>query len=226
MNILVIEDEPVVQTLIKKVLEKHDCKPTLAQTVAEGQKAVGKDKYDALILDLGLPDGDGFELCKLLRNQGLITPILILSGENNTNVKIKCLNAGADDYLTKPFDAGELVARLNAVTRRSSPASKNGIIKGGELVVNKVKRTCTINDVDVKLTNNELDLLAYLMELDGTVASQYKIQEDLWDIDYYTPSNFINVYISYLRKKIGEHTDHQYIKTIRNQGFVFTPPSD
>ncbi|HLR76266.1 MAG TPA: response regulator transcription factor [Balneolaceae bacterium] len=230
MRVLVIEDESVIQTLIKSILQKNDHTAISAGTATKGQKLAEEEELDAIILDLGLPDGDGFELCELLRSKQITIPILILSGKDSADVKVQCLNAGADDYLTKPFNANELIARINAITRRtvsSAPApTANGIITGGELTINKIKRTCTIRDADIPLTNNELDLLAYLMEKKGSVVSQYKIQEDLWDIDYYTPSNFINVYISYIRKKLKKHTDHKYIKTIRNKGFVFNTPTD
>ncbi len=226
MRILVIEDEPAVQTLIKTILEKQSYEPVVAGTVAAAQEMVAEDQYDAIILDLGLPDGDGFELCQNLREQYITTPVLILSGEQDTDVKVKCLNTGADDYVTKPFETSELIARLNAITRRNANLIGDGVICSGELTINKIERTCTINGSEVKLTNNEMDLLAYLMEREGNIISRYKLSEDLWNINHHTPSNFINVYISYLRKKIGRHSDHKYIKTIRNKGFVFNTPEE
>lgn len=225
MHILVIEDEPAVQTLIKSILKKQDYETTLAETAETALESVHQNESDAIIMDLGLPDGDGFDLCKTFRDQNISSPILILSGENDTETKVKCLNAGADDFITKPFDSSELIARLNAITRRTAPVTGEGIINGGELILNKIERTLHVNGNDVKLTNNEFDLLGYLMENEGEIRSRYQIHEDLWDIDFYIHTNFVNVYISYLRKKIREFSDHKYIKTIRNEGFVFNPPA-
>ena len=223
MNVLIIEDEPSVQIIIKKILEQQEHKPLAVGTAAEATKAVRKNNLDTILLDLGLPDGDGFDLCQSFRKDNITTPIVILTAEESIDMKVKCLDAGADDYITKPFDSTELIARINAVTRRTV-SNQQSVIASGEFVVDKINRSFTINGTDVKLTNNELDLLAYLMEREGTVISHYKLQEDLWDIDHYTPSNFIHVYLSYLRKKIREHSNHRYIKTIRNKGFVFNPP--
>lgn len=224
MQILVIEDDPAVQTLIKAILEKQNHDVAITGTVASAKEEADKGNSDTVILDLGLPDGDGFELCQDFREQGISAPILILSGESDTDVKVKCLNAGADDYVTKPFEGSELIARLNAIARRSSSDNGSSIVTGGELIVNKINRTCAIDGNVVQLTNNELDLLVYLMEREGTIISPYKLQEDIWDINHHTPSNFINVYISYLRKKIRKHSEHKYIKTVRSEGFVFTDP--
>lgn len=225
MDILVVEDEPAVQVLIKRMLEEHDYEPILADSLASAHEKLDEANPNVIILDLYLPDGNGFELCEKLREQNIKTPILVLSGESDTDVKVKCINAGVDDYLTKPFEQSELVARINALIRRSKPSENQGYITRGGLTVNKVERTCTINDNEVRLTNNEMDLLAYLMKREGEIVSRYTLSKDLWNIDYHTPSNFVNVYISYLRKKIREHSSHEYIKTIRNKGFVFVTPN-
>ncbi len=225
MEVLIIEDEPAVQTLIKAILEKQGHNAAVANTAASARETLEEENFNSIILDLGLPDGDGFDLCKDIRENNVTTPILILSGESKTDVKIKCLNAGADDYVTKPFDSSELVARLNAVARRSNNVKDDGILSCGELKVNKIDRTLTVNDVDMKLTNNELDLLWYLMEREGRVVERDEISKNLWRIDFVTPSNFINVYISYLRKKISKYSENKYIQTIHSVGFRLADPN-
>ncbi len=221
MKVLIVEDEGTIQTLIKALVEKNGHTASAANTVASAQEILDKERFNAIILDLGLPDGNGFDLCKSAREKDITAPILILSGESDTDVKIKCLNAGADDYLTKPFDSSELIARLDAVTRRSTGRGNKSVISSGGLKLNKINRVLTVNGEDIRLTNNELDLLSYLMEREGTVISQDEISKNIWGIDFHTPSNFVNVYISYLRKKIREHSNHEYIKTIRSEGFIF-----
>lgn len=224
MQILVVEDEPTVQTLISATLEKQNYKPILTNSLASARE-VDQEEIDAAVVDLGLPDGNGFDLCKELRKDQVTIPILVLSGTKDANIKVQCLNAGVDDYITKPFDPSELVARINAISRRWAAAEGNVVITGGELTLNKIERSFRIKNNNVPLTNNEINLLAYLMEREGEIVSRDKISADLWNIDFQTPSNFVNVYISYLRKKIREHASHEYIKTIRNEGFVFVPPN-
>ncbi len=226
MKILVIEDDPTVQTLIKIVLEKkkHDVK--LAQTAKDGQKLALSNSHDMIILDLGLPDGDGYEICKRMRDDNLTTPILVLSAEQETNVKVKCLQIGADDYLTKPFDTSELTARIDAISRRTNGQSNKETLQCGELYVDIISRTFKVNGNEVDLTNNEFNLLVYLLKKKNKTVSQEEIAENVWDIHFDTQTNYINVYISYLRKKIREHSEETYIETIRKKGFVIRCPEE
>ena len=220
MQILVIEDDPTVQTLIKIVLEKNDHQVKLANTAKKGRELALEEDHNMIIMDLGLPDGDGFDLCKEIRGENLSTPILVLSAEQETDVKVKCLKAGADDYLTKPFDTSELTARIDAITRRSKGTNSKEILACGELQVNLMTREFTVNGTEVELTNNEFNLLVYLLKRKNETVSQDEIAQNVWDIHFDTQTNYINVYISYLRKKIRAHADHDYIDTIRKKGFV------
>lgn len=220
MNVLVIEDDPSVRTLVRAVLENNGSDVAQADTAKEGEeKATGED-YDIIILDLGLPDGDGYELAGSIRDQNITTPILILSAEHETDVKIKCLKVGADDYLTKPFNTEELLARIEAITRRSSDGGTEQILECGDLEVKLLEREFTVKDKRVDLTNNEFNLLVYLMKNKNKIITQEEIAENVWDIHFDTQTNYINVYISYLRKKIRDHTDVDYIETVRKKGFV------
>ena len=220
MNILVVEDDPSVRTLVKAVLEHNGNTVSTEDTVATGEKAAVEGNFDMIILDLGLPDGDGYELCKHIRDKNVITPVLILSGAQEADVKVKCLRVGADDYLTKPFNTEELIARLEAIQRRTE-ASGDQVLSCGELKVDLLKREFMINSEKVQLTNNEFNLLVYCIKNKNKVITQEELAEKVWDIHFDTQTNYINVYISYLRKKIREHTETDYIETIRKKGFTF-----
>lgn len=220
MNVLVIEDDPSVRTLVRAVLEKNEFNVDIAETAASGEEHATQNAYDIIILDLGLPDGDGFDLCKTIRDQEITTPVLILSAEQETDIKIKCLRVGADDYITKPFDTGELLARMEAISRRSSDVNGEGVLHCGELEVRMLEREFRVNDHKVELTNNEFNLLVYLLKKKNQIVTQEEIAENVWDIHFDTQTNYINVYISYLRKKIRAHSEDEYIDTVRKKGFI------
>ncbi len=220
MRILVIEDDLAVRTLIKVVLEHNGHDVTSVGTAKEGKEAALTNEHDVIILDLGLPDGNGFDVCNYIRENGLVTPILVLSGEKDIDIKVKLLNAGGDDYITKPFDNGELLARIAAITRRSH-ASQSQELVCEELKINLIDRNCTVNGNPIQLTNNEFDLLVYFMNNRNEILSQEEIASKVWGIEFDTQTNYINVYISYIRKKIGEFTERSFIETVRGKGFIF-----
>lgn len=220
MDALVIEDDASVLTLVRTVLEKNESTVQQAQTAAEGEDLAFNNEFDIIILDLGLPDGDGFEICKKIRDHEITTPVLILSAEHETDVKVKCLKVGADDYLTKPFNTEELLARIEAITRRSGESGGDKVLTCGELEVKMLDREFRVDGNKVDLTNNEFNLLVYLMKNKNKIINQEEIAENVWDIHFDTQTNYINVYISYLRKKIRDHTETDYIETVRKKGFV------
>lgn len=220
MKILVIEDDPSVRTLVKAVLEHNGNKVETADNASDGEEMAGDIEYEMIILDLGLPDGDGYEVCKNIRDKGISTPVLILSGEQETDVKVKCLKVGADDYLTKPFNTDELIARLDAIKRRTKTGASQ-LLECGELKIDLLKREFAVKENNIQLTNNEYNLLVYFMKNKNRVITQEELAEKVWDIHFDTQTNYINVYISYLRKKIREHTKIDYIETIRKKGFRF-----
>lgn len=220
MNVLVIEDDPSVRTLVKAALEKKKFGVDIAETAEKGETLAVNEPFDIIILDLGLPDGDGYEICKNIRDQEITTPVLILSAEQETDVKIKCLRVGADDYLTKPFDTEELIARIEAISRRSTDTNGNRSLVCGELEVHMLEREFRVNGNKVDLTNNEFNLLVYLLKKKNQIVTQEEIAENVWDIHFDTQTNYINVYISYLRKKIRNHSESEYIDTVRKKGFI------
>ncbi len=220
MEVLVIEDDPSVRTLVKAVLEHKGNSVSQADNASTGRELATGNEYDIIILDLGLPDGDGLDIAKDIRDQEITTPILVLSAEQETDVKIKCLKVGADDYLTKPFNTEELMARIEAITRRSGESGSDQILECGELTVKLLEREFIVNGASVDLTNNEFNLLVFLMKNQNKIVTQEEIAEKVWDIHFDTQTNYINVYISYLRKKIRQHAEDDYIETVRKKGFV------
>jgi DNA-binding response OmpR family regulator len=220
MDVLVIEDDQSVRVLVRAVLEKNGNSVAQADNAADGQELAFNNEYDIIILDLGLPDGNGYDICKNIRDQDITTPVLILSAEQETDVKVKCLKVGADDYLTKPFNPEELMARVEAITRRSTDASGEQVLNCGDLKVKLLEREFYVDGTEIDLTNNEFNLLVYLLKNKNRIISQEEIAEKVWDIHFDTQTNYINVYISYLRKKIRDHTENDYIETVRKKGFV------
>ncbi|MCC5925439.1 MAG: response regulator transcription factor [Bacteroidetes bacterium] len=227
MRILVIEDDDVVRTLVQRVLEKNGFEVATAAQALEGEKIALQSQHDCIILDLALPDKSGLEVCADLRDKGIKTPILILSARKNIDTKVLGLSSGADDYLTKPFDNKELIARIEAITRRSrdqADVSSSGgateVLRCGEMELNLLKREFTIQGNMVWLTNNEFNLMTYFMKHVDKVIEKEELADKVWGIKFDTQTNFINVYVSYLRKKISEETDKEYIQTVRKRGFI------
>lgn len=220
MKILIVEDDPSVRTLVQAVLKKNEYEVDVAETANGGENKALQNAYSMVLLDLGLPDGNGLDLCKNIRDEGVTTPVLILSAEQETDMKIKCLRVGADDYLTKPFDTEELLARIEAIDRRSNDKTSDQVLECGNLQVKMLEREFWVNGTKVDLTNNEYNLLVYLLRNKNKIVTQEQIAENVWDIHFDTQTNYINVYISYLRKKIRDHSDEEYIDTVRKKGFI------
>ena len=220
MEILIVEDDSTVRTLVKAILQHKGNSVSVAETALEGETLALENDYDMIILDLRLPDGNGYDVCAKLRENNIETPVLVLSAEHETNVKVKVLNVGADDYLTKPFNSEELMARIDAIARRSTKEPEKELICG-EIKVDLIDRDLVIGENRVSLTNNEFNLLVYFMKNRNKVISQEELAEKVWNIHFDTQTNYINVYVSYLRKKIREHADNEYIETIRRKGFKF-----
>lgn len=224
LEILVVEDDPTIQTLVKAILSRDGNHVTVAKTAEEGESCIQNERYDMILLDLRLPDGNGYDMCHDLRESGITTPVLFLSAEHETDVKIKCLKVGADDYLTKPFNSEELLARIEAIVRRSSSRGNDSELVCGIVKVDQVGRVAYVKEEEIQLTNNEFNLLVYFIKNPNRVISQEELARNVWDIHFDTQTNYINVYISYLRKKIREKTDKEFIETIRKKGFRFRCP--
>ncbi len=226
MKILVVEDDPTVRTLVKAVLEHRGNDVAVAETAGDGEDKALNNKFDMIILDLRLPDGNGYDVCAKIREEGVTTPVLVLSAEHETDVKVKVLNVGADDYLTKPFNSDELMARLDAIARRSNNKGAEKELTCGSLTVDLISRKMIIKENEIDLTNNEFNLLVYFVRNKGRIISQEELASNVWDIHFDTQTNYINVYISYLRKKMREYSEFDFIETIRKKGFMFQCDED
>jgi DNA-binding response OmpR family regulator len=219
MRVLVVEDDKVVGSLVEKILEKKGYDVDLVATGSLGEELASKGNYDCIVLDLGLPDVDGLEICRNLRDKQIDTPLLILSAYDAINIKVSGLDFGADDYLTKPFDNTELIARVEALIRRYHANKSKEELSCGELRMNLIDRKFYVNDNEIDLTNNEFDLMAYFLKNQDRVIGINELSENVWALGFDTRTNYVNVYLSYIRKKIKPYTNKKYFKTVRKQGF-------
>jgi len=219
MKILIIEDEPRLARLLKQGLEEQGFVVDLALDGSEGQYQVEQYPYDALVLDLMLPERDGLSILKTLRENGNDVPVLIVTARGDVEDRIKGLNLGADDYLAKPFDLEELVARLRALIRRSRGKS-SPLITVADLVIDTNARNVNRAGKDISLSAREYELLHYLALNNGRVVSRTELIEHVYATDYEWDSNVIEVYISYLRTKIDRGFSGALIHTVRGAGYL------
>ncbi|PTW02238.1 winged helix family two component transcriptional regulator [Halanaerobium saccharolyticum] len=218
MRILVVEDEKDLSDVIKKGLEEEGF---VVDTVSDGQQAVNlawDNEYDIIILDLMLPVKNGMEALKEIREYGINTAILILTAKDMVEDKIKGLNSGADDYLTKPFAFGELVARVRALLRRGIEENNNQLMTG-DLVIDTVNHKVLRGGIEIPLTVKEYAVLEYLTRNRGQVLSRTQIEEHVWDYRYGNTSNIVDVYIRYLRQKIDNDFEPKLIETVHGRGY-------
>lgn len=220
MRILVIEDNPKIAAVIAKGLGEQGYNVDLCHTGIEGEELGASEDYQAIVLDLMLPDRDGVVVCRNLRRRGVATPILMLTALGKTEQKVTGLDAGADDYLTKPFEFAELVARIRALFRRSS-SSGSSRLEHADLVLDLSKRKATRGQERIRLSAREFALLEYLMRNPDRVLSRTAIIESVWDIRYEPTSNVVDVYISSLRRKIDKSFETPLIHTVIGSGYRF-----
>lgn len=218
MRVLIIEDEKRITHFIKKGLKAEHYAVDLAFDGKEGLELAKKNSYDLIILDLMLPKVDGLEVCKTLRKEGHQIPILMLTAKDTLENKIEGLDSGADDYLTKPFAFDELVSRVRAILRRKYRA-KNPKLKAGDLEMDTVTHEVKRNGKIVELSSKEYALLEYLIRNTNKVITRTQILEHVWDQNYDSFTNIVDVYIRYLRKKIDKDEKMKLIKTIRGVGY-------
>ena len=223
MNILIIEDNVKISDNICYILKNENYNFETAFDGSEGYAKAIVNGYDLIILDIMLPGMDGFEILEALRANSITTPVLVLSAKGQVEDKVKALNLGSDDYITKPFAASELLARIKSILRRKYDISSN-IIKIGKLTVDTNRKEASINNEKLDLTQKEYELLEFLVYNKNKVVSKIAIGQYIWgeSLDLFTMSNFIDVHISNLRKKIEEECDKRYIQTKRGLGFILT----
>jgi len=219
MRILVIEDETKVGCFIKRALEEESYAADLCEDGAKGLQMALNTNYDLLIVDLMLPSLPGLEILRGVRQARIQTPILILTAQSQVDQRVKGLDAGADDYLTKPFAIDELLARIRALLRRGSTESP-GVLQIDDLTLNPATREVTRDGQRIDLTLKEYALLEYLMRHTGRVLTRPMISEHVWNQDFDTFTNVIDVYVNYLRNKIDRGRSKKLIHTIRGSGYM------
>ena len=224
MRLLVVEDEQKVASFIQQGLSEEGHAVDVAHDGETGLAMALDGVHDLIILDLSLPKKDGLEVLRAVRQARLKTPILLLTVRANIEDKVLGLDAGADDYLTKPFAFEELVARVRALLRRQADAAPP-VLQIADVVLDPARRTVTRAGETIDLTPREFTLLDYFMRNPGRVLTRTMIAEHVWDYNFDTTTNVIDVYINYLRKKIDANREPKLIRTVRGVGYVLQAPS-
>ena len=221
MKVLIVEDERTLSDTIKQCI----CKKFDTEQAYDGYEAYMMAKeniYDAIILDLMLPEMSGYDVLLKLRENKVLTPVLILTAKDTLNDKLKGFNYGADDYLVKPFEREELLARLEAIIRRTNGAYKQDEIEFKDLKLNIKSSRAFIKDKEITLQGKQFDILEYLINSKGTIITKEQIFDKIWGFDSFTTTNVVEVYASGLRKTLKQYGYDKYIKTIRGVGYMIT----
>lgn len=221
MKILIIEDDKILSNTIKQCLED---KFAVEQAFDgyDGYMFAKGNIYDAIILDLMMPEMNGYDVLSKLRNNQVLTPVLILTAKDSVGDKVKGLNLGADDYLVKPFEREELIARLEALIRRNNAFFSNDILIFKDLKLNIKARKVEINEKEVVLQGKQFDLLEYLLKSKDTIITKEQIFDRIWGFNSDTSTNVIEVYASGLRKELKKYGYDKYIKTLRGVGYILS----
>jgi DNA-binding response OmpR family regulator len=224
MRILVVEDDAPLASILMRTLREESYAVDHAADGQEAEWLAFENPYDLIILDLMLPRKNGLEVLKTLRDGGMVAPVLILTARDTKEDVVKGLDRGADDYLTKPFNLDELLARVRALLRRQSgePAT---IIEAGPLRIDPSRKEVTREGQTLHLTAKEYALLEYMARHGGTVLSRTQLSEHVWDMNFEPTSNVVDVYIGYLRNKVDKPFEQALIKTVRGHGYMLDLPA-
>ena len=221
MHILVVEDDAEVRDFLLRVLREATWAADAASDGAQALAALGAREYDLAILDVGLPDIDGFEVCRRLRERGDRTPVLVLTARNAVNDRVRGLDAGADDYLAKPFAVNELLARLRALARRPA-TSLEPVLRLADLELDPSTRHASRAGIRIVVTAREYALLEYLLRNSRRVVSRAQILAHVWDDNFDPVANAVDVLVGRLRRKIDRAGDAVLLHTIRSAGYILT----
>jgi len=222
MRVLVVEDEPKMAELLKRGLEREGYAVDVVHDGTDALWAIDETDFDAVVLDAMIPSPDGFSVCRQARERGRWTPILMLTARDHIDDRVQGLDAGADDYLTKPFAFAELFARLRAITRRD-PVERPTVLKVGDLSLDPATREVKRGDVRIELSPTEFGLLEQFMRHPDEVLSRSYMLEHVWDFAYDGTSNVVDVYVRYLREKIDRPFGRTSIDTVRGVGYALRP---
>jgi len=214
MRVLVVEDEALLADGLRDGLQADGFAVDIAVDGIDGLWQATENAYDVMVLDIMLPGLNGFKVCEALRARGRWTPILMLTAKDGEWDEVEALDAGADDYLTKPFSYAVLLARLRSLLRRGAP-ERPAVLEVGALRLDPASRRVCLRDVDIALTRREMSLLEYLMRRRGEVVAKRDILDHVWDDDFEGDQNIVEVYVRHLRTKLGQHA----VLTVRGYGY-------
>ena len=219
MRLLVVEDEKDLNRVISKRLEKEGYSVDRAFDGEEALDNIDVGEFDAIIMDIMMPKLSGLEVLRTIRAEGNKTPVLLLTAKDGVSDRVAGLDAGAEDYLIKPFAFEELLARIRVMTRKTAGSSTN-VFTVGDLTLDAASHTVKRGEETIPLSGKEFDILEYLIRNKGIVLSREKIENHVWNFDYEGGTNVVDVYIRYLRKKIDDPYPQKLIHTIRGRGYV------
>ena len=221
MRVLIIEDEQKVAKALQQGLEEHQISCELAFDGQIGKLLALRNFYDIIILDVILPGMNGFEVCRALRQAGINTPVLMLTALDTTEDKLSGFDVGADDYLSKPFEFRELLARIRSIVKRTTGVMQtSNLLRFADLELNLDTQTASRGGRTIELTAKEFALMEYLIRNKGRVLSKAEIADKVWDINFDTGTNVIEVYVNYLRKKVDKDFSNKLIHTQIGKGYI------
>lgn len=226
MRVLIVEDERKISAYVKRGLEEQGYAVDAAYTGREALDWAEAVTFDLIVLDILLPEMNGLDVCRELRQRGLRTPVLMLTARDAVDDRVGGLDAGADDYLIKPFALKELLARLRALTRRAADAPKSPVLEIADLTLDTLTHRVKRGDKPIELTAKEFAVLECLMREPGRVLTRTLIAEHVWNYDVYNQSNVVDVYIRNLRRKIDDDFGVKLIHTIRGAGYRLSVEAD
>ena len=218
---LLVEDEQSIGTLVRTYLTREGYQVVWSRTAAEGLAELGRHPVRIVVLDIGLPDRDGFEVCRDIRRRSAV-PIIMLTARDEEADRVAGLEVGADDYLAKPFSPRELTARLKAILRRTEGSAQGDVVSLGDVVLRRDGREVDVAGEPVELTGKEFDLLAYLMENAGIVLSREQLLDRVWGLTFPGGTRTVDVHVAQLRRKLGRP---ELIRTVRGAGYKVVRPS-
>jgi DNA-binding response OmpR family regulator len=219
MRLLLVEDDRNLRNFLKKAFQEEGYAVDYAESGDRGLERALATEYSCIVLDIMLPGRDGFSVVEGLRERGVTTPVLLLTARDELEARVRGLEGGADDYLTKPFDLPELMARVLALIRRSHLRHQDTVLRVGDLMVDPLKRCVTKGDQPVDLSPREFSLLEFLSRNAGRTVSRSRIAEAVWNCQFDTETNVVDVYINYLRKKLKIGAEGAVIRTVRGVGY-------
>ena len=223
MHVLVTDDERTVRNSIRRALTLEGYRVTEAEDGAQALAAIAREQPDAVVLDVMMPELDGLEVCRALRDRGDSTPVLMLTARDEIDQRVRGLDAGADDYLVKPYALEELLARLRALLRRTAP-DEGGVLRFEELELDLNLYEARVNGTALKLTRTEFALLELFLRHPRQVLPRSMINERVWGYDFGPASNSLGVYVGYLRRKLSDVGARELIQTVRGVGYILREP--